>query len=128
MQKFLIISAFILGATAVAAGAMGSHALSKKLTPDYLQVYETAVRYMFYHVFAIVIAVFVAGKTGNQLPLYGGISFLAGIILFSGSLFLLSTRAITGLEWSWLGPITPIGGVAFIAGWIMLAVAVFQWK
>ena len=128
MQKYLLIAACILGAVAVAAGALGSHALERHLSTRHLDVYHTAVRYLFYHIFAIALAVFIAEKTAGSLALYGGISFLVGILLFCGSLFLLSTPEITGISWRWLGPVTPVGGLAFIVGWVLLVGALFSWK
>ncbi len=117
----LIRLAAILGATAVIFGAFGAHTLKQYLTPEQLQTFETGVRYQFYHTFAIL----ACGLLFNQNPLkkynMAAGSFLAGIVCFSGSLYLLSTRTLLGLEsWTWLGPVTPIGGLMFIIGWGML--------
>ena len=129
MQKSLLISAALFGAVAVISGAFGAHRLKDSLTPDQLSTYETAVKYLFYHVFAIIAAALLYDKTGSNLSLYAGLAFILGIILFSGSLFLLSTKSIIGIEsWGWLGPITPIGGLAFIIGWGMLLISVFHIK
>lgn len=117
----LIRLAAISGATAVILGAFGAHTLKEYITPEQLQTFETGVRYQFYHTFAIL----ACGLLFNQNPLkkynMAAGSFLAGIVCFSGSLYLLSTKTLFGLEsWSWLGPITPIGGLMFIVGWGML--------
>ncbi|MBL0341768.1 MAG: DUF423 domain-containing protein [Bacteroidetes bacterium] len=121
MKLNLIRLAAILGATAVILGAFGAHTLKQYLTPEQLQTFETGVRYQFYHTFAILFC----GLLFNHNPLkkynMAAGSFLAGIVCFSGSLYLLSTRTLLGFDsWSWLGPITPIGGLMFIVGWVML--------
>ena len=113
-----------LGALGVAFGAFGAHGLASRLTPDALAVYETAVRYHFYHSLALVLvglfALQVHGAAGGG-GRGGGTSaaawaFVAGIAIFSGSLYVLT---LTGMRW--LGAITPIGGLAFIAGWVLFA-------
>ena len=107
----------ILGALAVALGAFGAHALESRLTADLLATYETGVRYHFYHVFALIAVAFAISRWPNvRMPVIAGWLFLTGILIFSGSLYLL---VFTGQ--SWLGAVTPIGGVAFISGWLLLA-------
>lgn len=129
MQKYLLITACLLGALAVVSGAFGAHGLRTKLSIDQLAVYETAVRYLFFHVLAIIVSVLISRHLNSSLALYGAVAFIIGIVLFSGSLFLLSTKTLLGLEsWRWLGPVTPIGGLSFIVGWVLLAIACFQWK
>ncbi len=120
-SRFLFIAA-LCGAGAVAAGAFGAHSLKALLEPDSLAAWETAVRYHFFHVFALAL-VHLLGRDGRHRPLArAGWLFLAGICLFSGSLYLLSTRSLTGLSAGWLGPVTPLGGLLMIAGWLQLAV------
>ena len=104
-----------LGALAVAIGAFGAHGLRDMVTPDQLQVFETGVRYHFYHALALVlVGVFgLATSTGATGAAW---SFVAGIAIFSGSLYVMT---LTGMRW--LGAITPIGGVAFIVGWVLFA-------
>src|ERR1044071_9390539 len=119
MERTFFALASILGGLAVALGAFGAHALKARLSADMLQIFETGVRYHFYHALAlglVVVAIQYWPKT--NLPTLAGWLFIAGIVIFSGSLYLL---AITGIRW--LGAITPIGGVAFIAGWACLALA-----
>ncbi len=122
MEKVFFVAATIFGALAVALGAFGAHALEFRLTASLLQTYETGVRYHFYHVIALVAVVFAINRWPNtNLPVISGWLFIVGILIFSGSLYIL---ALTGIRW--LGAITPIGGVAFVAGWLCLAVAALR--
>ena len=129
MQKqFLTFSGFS-GALAVALGAMGAHFLRSKaaaglITESNLQAFETAVKYQIYHSIALLVIALLADKLNSKLLPKAGYCFMAGIVLFSGSLYLLSTSTLLGLTHvSWLGPITPIGGLFFISGWLLLAFA-----
>ncbi|WP_448699696.1 DUF423 domain-containing protein [Mucilaginibacter sp. AW1-3] len=123
MNKQIIVTASFFGLLAVIAGAFGAHALQAKLDAKQLEVWHTAVQYQFYHVFALLfLSTFTRFK--NNLISASYYLFTFGIIFFSGSLYLLACRDLIG--WSWLtvmGPITPIGGLLFIAGWVTLAVA-----
>jgi uncharacterized membrane protein YgdD (TMEM256/DUF423 family) len=103
----------------VAAGAFGAHALRERLTLEYLAVFETATRYQMYHALALFAVAWAASRWPGPLPQWAGWLFVAGTVLFSGSLYAL---ALTGLRW--LGAITPLGGVAFLAGWLCLALSV----
>jgi uncharacterized membrane protein YgdD (TMEM256/DUF423 family) len=120
---FLIIGA-ILGAVSVAVGAFGAHGLH-----DYLEetgrssTFVTGVTYLWYHTFAILIVGVLSNFKSNKFLQWSGYLFLIGILLFSGSLFLLIATGNTSF-----GAITPIGGLSFIAGWICLAVGVFRIK
>ena len=100
---------------AVAAGAFGAHAIRSRLSPDLLEVFETAARYHFFHALGLMVTAFAADRWPGPAIQLAGWLFLAGIVLFSGSLYLLS---LTGLRW--LGAITPFGGLAFSAGWLCL--------
>jgi len=128
-KKFLLIAA-LLGAIAVLLGAFGAHGLKALLAPTQLTTFETGVRYQFYHTFAIFLVGILLGqvKYQNSRLLNGaGYAFFLGILLFSGSLYLLASRALLGIDhWTWLGPITPIGGLCFVVGWLLVTVAV--WK
>jgi uncharacterized membrane protein YgdD (TMEM256/DUF423 family) len=115
-RNFIIIAA-ILGAIAVMLGAFGAHALKATLTTEQLQTYETGVRYHFYHVIALLAAAILYKEYPSKLLVWAGNLFIAGIMLFSGSLYLLSN--ISSLKV--LGMVTPLGGVCFIAGWLLLA-------
>ena len=110
----------VSGLIAVALGAFAAHGLKSKLTPEMLAVFETAVRYQMYHAFALLAAAWAAGGGGASGPQAraAGWCFLAGTLLFSGSLYAL---ALTGLRK--LGIVTPFGGVFFLAGWGLLALS-----
>ena len=116
---------FALGALsallAVAAGAFGAHALRARLVPDMQTVFETGARYHMYHALALFVAAGAFTRWPGGPVIAAGWLFVAGTVLFSGSLYLL---ALTGQRW--LGAITPLGGVAFIAGWAALAWAALR--
>jgi len=120
MRSFLQIGAISAG-LAVAAGAFGAHALRAKLEPRMLEVFETAARYQMYHALALFAVAWVASRTpaGATGAVHAsGWLFVAGTVLFSGSLYAMTFTGIRAL-----GAITPLGGVCFIAGWIALALA-----
>jgi uncharacterized membrane protein YgdD (TMEM256/DUF423 family) len=115
-RTFLLIGS-ILGFLGVVFGAFGAHALRNRLSPEMLSVFETSVRYQMYHAFAIlIVAAAIAHFGPARLLIFAGWFFVAGIVLFSGSLYML---AMTGV--GMLGAITPIGGLLFLAGWGCLA-------
>jgi uncharacterized membrane protein YgdD (TMEM256/DUF423 family) len=128
MNKKIIITASLLGMLAVIAGAFGAHGLQGSLSPRNLEVWHTAVQYQFYHVFALLfLSTCTRFKSGYITACY--FLFTFGILLFSGSLYLLSCRDLLG--WPWLrimGPVTPLGGLLFIAGWLTLLIAAFKNK
>ena len=116
-NTFLLVGSLV-GFLGVAAGAFGAHGLRSRLSPDMLAVFETAVRYQMYHVFALLITAVVMGRVGDaRLLTIAGWSFIAGIALFSGSLYALALTGISGL-----GAMTPLGGLAFLVGWACLAI------
>lgn len=102
----------------VALGAFGAHALRTRLSQEMLTVFETGVRYHFYHGLALFAVAWVSERYPTGLVTVAGWAFVFGIVVFSGSLYILST---TGLRW-W-GAITPVGGLALLAGWLALAVS-----
>ena len=117
MDRWFFVLAGLSGAMSVGLGAFGAHALSARLTPALLATFETAVRYQFFHTLALIaVAVAITRWPASGLPVIAGWLFVAGMVIFSGSLYLL---VLSGARW--LGAITPIGGVAFIAGWLLLA-------
>ncbi len=127
--RALLITACAAGGLAVILGAFGAHGLKGKLSAEALVSFETGVRYQFLHALAIFAAVWLADRSGLSLPLMAGALFGAGMVLFSGSIYLLATRTLLGIEsWRWLGPITPLGGLCFIAGWVMLLVATLKYR
>ncbi len=117
MHKTFLVTSAILGAVSVALGAFGAHALKETLSQQSLNTFETAVRYQFYHVFALALS----GILYKYYPVasvnYAGWLFIAGIALFCGSLYLL----VSFPSLRWMGAITPLGGLCFIAGWLLLA-------
>ncbi len=121
MKKW-ISTAALLALTAVVLGALGAHALEEKLDPAQLESFKTGVRYQMWHALALLLL--------PALPLNKGKNQIAwlwtlGILLFSGSIYLLSTRLLHGWPVAWLGPVTPVGGLLFMAGWLLLAL--FAW-
>ncbi len=128
MNKRIILTAAVFGLTAVGLGAFGAHGLEDKISDDQLETWETAVDYQFYHTLALLfLSTFSRAK--NDFIRVSFISFVTGILLFSGSLYLLSTYSLTGfLKPAILGPVTPIGGLLFIVGWAGLFVATMKNK
>jgi uncharacterized membrane protein YgdD (TMEM256/DUF423 family) len=117
MRTFLLLGS-LAGALGVGFGAFGAHGLRARLGPDMLAVFETAVRYQMYHAVALLALAALMTRLDGWLFHAAGWSFVVGILVFSGSLYLL---ALTGVRM--FGAITPIGGIAFILGWAFLAVA-----
>ena len=105
----------------VLLGAFGAHGLRERLTPEMLSVFETGVRYHLFHGFALMGVALAATRWPNVLVSSSGWFFLIGIVIFSGSLYVLS---ITGIRW--LGAITPIGGLCLIIGWLLLTLGTFR--
>ena len=118
---------FILGAISaflsVAAGAFAAHGLKPRLTPEMLEVFKTGAHYQMMHALGLILCALAVNHVSQSLANAAGWCFVAGTVLFSGSLYLL---ALTGVRW--LGAITPIGGVAFLAGWACLAIAALRAK
>jgi uncharacterized membrane protein YgdD (TMEM256/DUF423 family) len=107
---------------AVALGAFGAHGLEGKLSPDMIAVFETGARYHFYHALGLIVVGLVSAQLPDSALLNAsGWLMLAGIVLFSGSLYVLATSGIR-----WLGAITPFGGTAFIVAWLLLVIAVLK--
>ncbi len=120
MKVFVILGA-VLGGLGVAAGAFGAHALRAQLEPRMLEVFETGARYQMYHALALFAAAWVWQQTQAPAAQIAGWAFVAGILLFSGSLYAMAFTGVRGL-----GAVTPVGGVAFIIGWVALAVAALR--
>jgi uncharacterized membrane protein YgdD (TMEM256/DUF423 family) len=123
MERTFFIIGSILAGLAVATGAFGAHGLQKMVTPERLETWDKAVRYQMYHALALLILAWALMHWPEQAKLLatGGWLFLAGSVLFSGSLYILVVSGIT-----WLGAITPLGGVAYIAGWLCLVIAAWR--
>jgi uncharacterized membrane protein YgdD (TMEM256/DUF423 family) len=121
MSKTIIMTAAVFLAIAVAVGAFGAHGLRSRLAEDLMQVYKTGVEYHFYHALGLLLVGILALHMPSTLLNWSAFFLGLGILLFSGSLYLM---AVTGIRW--LGAITPFGGLSFIAGWVLLFVA--AWK
>jgi uncharacterized membrane protein YgdD (TMEM256/DUF423 family) len=118
MSKRSIVTAGIFGALAVGMGAFGAHSLKSSLAAGSLEIWEKAVQYQFYHTFALMFLAFATDSRASRLAYW---LFTIGIILFSGSLYLLALRDLANIGFvSILGPITPLGGLCFISGWAAL--------
>lgn len=123
MQQIFIRVAAIVGALSVAIGAFAAHQLKAIVSADVLQIFETAVKYQFYHVFALMAVGILYKEYGGKWLQWSGYLFILGIILFSGSLYILCVaKHFHPADKSWIGAITPLGGVAFIAAWVLLAI------
>lgn len=116
-MKQIFVTAAISGMLAVALGAFGAHILKKMITPDMLEVYKTGVQYHFYHTFALLVTGILLHLQPSKSLKTAAYLFMAGIVLFSGSLYAL---AITGIKA--LGIITPFGGLAWLIAWLLLAI------
>ncbi|MBE2229445.1 MAG: DUF423 domain-containing protein [Chitinophagaceae bacterium] len=129
MHRNFIALAALLGGLAVATGAFGAHGL-QRITADQaiIRSYQTAVLYQMFHVLGLLAIGILFEKYASPLLNWSGGLFLAGIFLFSGSIYVLTWLKINGMETRWIGPITPVGGVLFIAGWLLLMTAVLRKK
>lgn len=129
MHKGFLQTAALLGALSVALGAFGAHGLKKIVPPETVSTFETGVRYQFYHVFALLAVAILYDKFSADWMRYAGISFLVGMLLFSGSLYVLTAlKATNTVGLSGIGAITPFGGLFLIAGWICMFVAIVKMK
>lgn len=130
MSRSFLIAASILGALAVALGAFGAHGLENLTTdPKILHGFQTGTQYQVYHALALLAVAILYEKFPVKAMKWAGYSFITGIILFSGSLYLLTFLKIKESNAVKIaGPITPLGGVCFIAGWLLLLIAVLRKK
>ncbi len=117
MKTFVLLGA-LNAFVAIACGAFGAHALAERLTPRLLDVWRTGAQYHLAHALALVLVASLFDRLDNRLASATGWLFALGIVVFSGSLYLL---AVT--DWRWLGAITPLGGLCFLSGWALLALA-----
>ncbi|MGC3932478.1 DUF423 domain-containing protein [Pseudomonas atacamensis] len=120
LRGFLMLAAFF-GFTGVALGAFAAHGLKNRLTPEYLTIFHTGVTYQLVHTLALFGVALLATQIQGRLITWAGLSFTVGIVLFSGSLYLLT---MTGI--SKIGIITPFGGLAFLIGWVCLGLAAWR--
>jgi len=121
MERTFLALGALSAAISVGAGAFGAHALRTRLPEDLLVVFETGARYQMFHALGLVAAAWASGRFPGPAAAWAGWLFLAGTVLFSGSLYALALTGVRGL-----GAVTPLGGVAFIAGWVALAAAALR--
>ncbi|MCW5920206.1 MAG: DUF423 domain-containing protein [Bacteroidetes bacterium] len=124
MNRKILIFATISGLCAVALGAFGAHKLKELLSPQMLSAFETGVRYQFYHTLALLFVALAAKD--NKMLNRAATFFMTGIILFSGSIYGMALSSIGGNTWAWLGPVTPVGGLCFMTGWLFLIIHAFK--
>lgn len=129
MHRGFLLTAVILGALSVGLGAFGAHGLKQLVPPETVASFDTGVRYQFYHVFALIATAILYEKFPGKMLRWAGNCFLTGILLFSGSLYLLTfLKATDTVGLKGIGIITPIGGVFFIVAWLMLFFAILKNK
>ncbi|MFB6098087.1 MAG: DUF423 domain-containing protein [Salinibacter sp.] len=116
MTRFFVAIGAVAAGLAVVLGAFGAHGLEGRVSPDRVETFRTGVQYQMYHALALLFVGWAAAQGWGPLLHGAGYCFLAGIVVFSGSLYLLVLT-----DTGWLGAITPLGGVAFIGGWVLLA-------
>ena len=127
MQKLFLIIGTVLAGLAVALGAFGAHGLKKLVDAETVGIYQTGVQYQMYHALGLLALGILAGRIENSLLNYAGFLFIGGIILFSGSLYLIaSMKAMNKIVSTGIGIMTPIGGMLFILGWVMLLFALLK--
>lgn len=125
-KGFLKTGAFI-AALSVILGAFAAHKIKGTVSQNALDIFDTAVRYQLYHAFALLFTGIIYKEFNFRITLWAGRLFVAGIILFSGSLYFLAyLQATVTPGYKWVGPVTPVGGAAFIAGWVCLFIAFFK--
>ena len=129
MHRGFLISGILLCALSVALGAFAAHGLKQTVSDYAVQIFETGVRYQFYHAFALILTGILFNHLKPGLAKWSGYLFIAGIILFSGSLYALTfIKAAVLPGYNWVGAITPIGGLCFILGWLFLALGISRVK
>ena len=127
MHKTFLIIASLLAALGVALGAFGAHGLKKIVPPETVNTFQTGVQYQMYHAFALFIVAIVYERFANAYVANAGWFLFSGIILFSGSLYILTLlKATNKVGLSGIGAITPIGGLLFITGWVLLLVGILR--
>lgn len=127
LDKKILVIASILGAITIAIGAFGAHGLKQLVGAEAIASFETGVRYQMYHVLVILVVGFatpLSGKTKTWVLRF----FCFGILLFSGSIYLLALKDVVSFPVKFLGPITPLGGLLFILGWLRLGYGIFTLK
>ena len=127
MHKVYLIIGTVLAGLSVVLGAFGAHGLKQIVPPETVATYQTGVQYQMYHAFALILVGMLYERFPNNSVNLAGMFFIAGIVLFSGSLYLLaSLKAMNRVGLSGVGIITPIGGVLFITGWVLLLIGILR--
>ncbi len=121
MNRFILAFGASAAMVAVILGAFAAHGLKGQLSSEMLAVFQTGVQYQFYHALGLLAVGIIAKHLSSGLVIRAGQCFIAGIVLFSGSLYALALTSV-----KWLGPVTPIGGVCFIVGWLLLSIAIVK--
>ena len=121
MERIFLFLGALSAFMGVAAGAFGAHGLRGRISTEMLAIFEVGVRYQMYHAFALIITAWVQTKWPSSMAVAAGWCFAVGTVVFSGSLYGLSLNGTR-----WLGAVTPVGGVAFLAGWLLLALAALK--
>lgn len=133
MQKTFLVFASFSAAITVALGALGAHYLKSQIatglmTVEQIQSFDTGVKYQMYHSLALILLGIIFEKNPSRILKISGYLFMIGILFFSGSIYLLSTQHLSEINFKWMGPVTPLGGICFIAGWILFAVSFLKSK
>lgn len=127
MQKIFLIIGTILAGLAVVLGAFGAHGLQKVVSPERVAIYQTGVQYQMYHALALLAVGLLSERSQNGFLSYAGVFFVAGVIFFSGSLYLIvSLYAMNKTVPKTVGILTPVGGLFFIVGWILLLISLLK--
>ena len=127
MQKIFLVIGTVLAGLAVVLGAFGAHGLQKIVSPDRVAIYQTGVQYQMYHALALVLTGIMSERILNSYLSYAGVMFVAGVVLFSGSLYLIvSLYAMNKTVPKAVGILTPVGGLFFIFGWACLLISILK--
>ncbi len=127
MHRGFLKTATLIGALSVSLGAFAAHSLKESVSDYAVSIFETGVHYQFYHAFALLASGILYKEFQNKFISWSGKLFIAGIILFSGSLYILTfIKAAVKPGYDWVGAITPVGGLCFIAGWLCLFFGIFK--
>jgi uncharacterized membrane protein YgdD (TMEM256/DUF423 family) len=129
MRRSFLIAGILLAGLAVGLGAFGAHGLKNRVDEQAVDIFKTGVQYQLYHALALILAGIVAMHLPTKLVLWAGNFFMTGILFFSGSLYTITAcKAVQMAVPSFVGPITPLGGLLFILGWIFLLIAAVKKK
>lgn len=128
MKRRFLASGALLALIATIFGALGAHAFKSVLSTDQLESFKTATQYQFYHALALIAVGIIYAHWPDKFMMWSGYLFLSGILIFSGSIYILSTKEISHIHAPFLGPLTPIGGLCFMMGWISFIISLFRLK